>query len=506
MTAALKRAGALASLGGLLTGSKERRQVRLAQKLGALHGLPQKIGQMLALGELEQGDAVFAQLTRGSSALTPSKARAALTEVFGQPLQNLFKTISLEGIGASLGQVHRATLHDGTEVAVKLQYPGIADAVRVDLQALGLLGQVYRRGYDLRSYRETLGQMMERELDYSLEATALEHFGALTADDATFATPRLIARLSGARVLTMTWLEGYELADVVTMPLDARQSASRALIRWFLRSVLEWGLIHGDGHPGNIRFLKDNSGALRLGMLDFGCVQALDPSTAGGLRLLVECVAAGETGTAAHWLARYEAMGFSRELLEPIGSELGAVSKLLVSPLTLDGPFDPALWDINERFKLLLGENRFAFRFAAPSAFAFVTRAFIGLVQTLKALAAPVAWRPLFDEIARRSTKNQPVELVLPAKAVTKVEAAPVLSKSLRIHINSTSGTRIDLTFGARAAENLAGLVPPEITPRLVERHIDVQSIERRAVSSRFAPGELFHLEEPERQVRVWLE
>lgn len=501
----VKRVGALMSLGRALAAPSEARHALLAQRMGSLHGVPQKIGQLLALGELERGDAVFAKLTEGNQALAPETAREALQAAFGQPLDTLFSTLSLDGISASLGQVHRGTLLDGTEVAVKLQYPGIADAVRMDLKALGFIGKVYRRGYDFRAYRETVGEMLRRELDYGLEAKALERFGQLTSGDSTFVTPRVVEHLCRPTVLTMTWLQGLTLRDVQSLALPLRESASRALVRWFLCSVLEWGLIHGDGHPGNIRFLPDGNGGLRLGMLDFGCVQALEGPAAGGLRLLVECVNAGEPDDPERWLARYEAMGFSRSLLDVIGNELGTLSKLLMSPLAQSGRFDPLKWELNEKMKQLLGERRFAFRFAAPSSFAFITRAFVGLIQTLKALAAPIEWKPLFDEIVARPTSFPSFALALPPSAVRK-PIQPTLSQYLRIHIKRTGGARVNLTFDARSAENLTGLVPPEIMPRVIERGIDLQAIEQRAVDSQFAPGELFRLEESDRLVHVWLE
>lgn len=487
-----------AGLVGLMAGGRDRR--RLAARMGALHGLPQKIGQLLALSELESGDRVFSELTQGGEALSPKKAARAIDAALGRPAHTVFSELSLDGIPASLGQVHRATLWDGRHVAVKLQYPGIADAVKVDLGALGWVGQVFRRGYDLRAYREVVGEMIARELDYRLEAQALTHFGARIAGDSTFHAPTLIPDLSTEQLLVMSWVDGLTLDELRARPLEVRQSAARGLIRLFLRSVLEWGLVHGDLHAGNLRFTEVD-GAVRVGLLDFGCVQSLDGSTAGGLRLLFEGVTRG--GPPSHWLARYEALGFSRTLLEPVVSDLEAVTRLLLEPLLTDGAFDAATWALNTRFQLLLGERRFAFRFAAPASFLFVTRAFVTLVQTLKALDAPVAWRPVLDEVLNQSTVSAPPELELVDR---RAPVAPLRSKHLRVRVNAASGTRIDLTFPARATENLEGLIPPEILPRLAARGIDAAALARAALDQACAPGPLFELNEPARAVTVWLE
>lgn len=497
----LRRAGSIASLA--TAARRDRRS--LAQRLGALHGLPQKLGQLLALGELERGDTVFAQLTEGGQALSPTEAHTALERALGRPPETVFQALDLDGIPASLGQVHRATLWDGRRVAVKLQYPGIADAVTVDLGALGLIGTAYRRGYDLRAYRATVGEMIHRELDYRLEAQALTHFAALVRDDATFTTPTPVPELSNDRVLVMSWLDGAGLDEARRWPLAAREAAARALIRLFLRSVLEWGVVHGDLHAGNVRFVREGD-RVRLGLLDFGCVQALDASVAGGLRLLFEGAALGTPAPPEHWLARWAAVGFSRALLAPVVADLAVVTRLVLAPLLTDAAFDAGAWELNARFKALLGERRFAFRFAAPASFLFVTRAFVTLVQTLKALAAPVAWRPLFEEVAGRSTHTPPGRFALGAAAAPPEPGPAPLARHLRIRVSKPDGTRVELTFGAAATAHLPGLVPPEVLPRLTARGLDVEALTAAALARQCAPGPLFDLAEPEREMRVWLE
>ncbi|MFT3710141.1 MAG: AarF/UbiB family protein [Archangium sp.] len=502
----LKRSAALAAT--TVTLSRKAGRARLTQELGSLHGLPEKLSQLLALGRLDTAQTRLDAFA-GHGALPQRKSRALLEKAFG-PLDRTFAHVELKGLAASLGQVHRARLRDGRELALKLQYPGIADALRVDLAAFGALGRAARRGYDLSSYRQTLGEMIERELDYGLEAEALMRFGELVAGDRDFVVPAVhpsLCRLdprSGPPVLAMDWLEGLSLEDARQLPLEARASASRALVRWFLRSLLEWQLIHGDLHPGNLRFVPEGN-RLRLGVIDFGCSHALDGGMAGGLRLLLEGVACDDRGGAERWLARYAAMGFSVELLRPIADRLAALTRVLLTPLLTPGTFDPAQWDLSARLEGLLGDQRMAFRVAAPSSFAFVTRAFVGLVQVLRVLDAPVAWRPLFDEISARSNVSQPSALALPQRAAT---AAPrtVRSRSLRVTITRGTQSRVDLTFPAIAAEGLQGLVPPEIVPRLAPRGIDLAALEARAASSEFTPGELFSLVEPDRMVRVWLE
>lgn len=495
--AALRRGGSLAATVPALL---SRRPERIAQRLGALHGLPQKLGQLLALGELDSADRVFAQLTESGRALPEAQARRALEAALG-PLEHHFARWSPHAYAASLGQVHEAQLHDGTRVAVKLQYPGVADAVEGDLAALGLLGNSYR-GYDLRAWRRTLAEMIGRELDYELEGATLARFGQLTAGDAQLEVPRVVASASARRVLTMTWLEGAALDEARDWGVDERRAASRALVRWFLRGVLEWGLVHGDPHPGNLRYQRVDGG-VRLGVLDFGCVQGLADATRGGLRVLLEAVADAQPATPAQWLARYEAMGFSPVLLEPLVAELGDFTRLLLAPFAIRGPFDARAWDFTGQSRSRFGDRRLAFRFAAPADLAFVVRAFLALLQSLKALDAPIDWRPIFDEVRGRTT-------AIGSRAALALSPAPrfegpAASQQLHVEVRRADGTALAFSFPARAAANLSALIPPEIVPAVLARGVVLEQLERQAVDSGFAKGPLFSLEEPLRSVRVWL-
>jgi predicted unusual protein kinase regulating ubiquinone biosynthesis (AarF/ABC1/UbiB family) len=351
--------------------------------------------------------------------------------------------------------------------------------------------------------------MIARELDYGLEAELLTRFGALAEGDDAFVVPRVVPELCrldrDAPVLAMTWLEGLTLEEARALPLEARAMASRALVRWFLRSLLEWGLVHGDLHPGNLRFVV-RGGRVSLGVLDFGCAHSLEGGVAGGLRLLLESAAFDDASAPERWLARYAAIGFSTQTLAPIADRLRALTRVLLAPLLTDGPFDPAAWDLSSRLESLLDEHRMAFRVAAPSSFAFVTRAFVALVQVLRTLGAPVAWKPIFEEISVRSTCAQPKQFALAALDAQAREPREVKSKALRICVTRGAQRVVETAFPASAAERLGALIPPDVVPRLAPRGIDVAALEARAVQSAFAPGELFLLSEPERTVRVWLE
>ena len=118
---------------------RENARIHLAQRMGKLRGLPQKIGQILSMSEETEGASAFQPLTDNAQPLPFTEIEPVLEKAWGAPLDSVVQTIDRNGLAASLGQVHRAVLRDGREVAVKVRYAGIAQAVMNDLKVLGWL-------------------------------------------------------------------------------------------------------------------------------------------------------------------------------------------------------------------------------------------------------------------------------------------------------------------------------------------------------------------------------
>ncbi len=193
-----------------------REQVRshLIARMGKMRGLPQKLGQMLSFsqpGNQEHAAVQFAALQEQAEPLPLEVVRPVMESAWGCDLEDVLSEIDPVAHAASLGQVHRATTRSGTEVAVKVQYPGIHDAVIADLKMLGWLsipvGNL-RRGFDLSSYRETILEDLESELDYRQEASHQKAVGRWAKTDAFLIVPEVIDRLSTDKVLVTEWQEG----------------------------------------------------------------------------------------------------------------------------------------------------------------------------------------------------------------------------------------------------------------------------------------------------------
>ena len=478
----------------------ERARQELTERLLGLRGLPQKVGQVLTLAELGADTPGFGSLAEAPSPLEPDAALAEVSRRLGRPWREVFASLDGVGIAASLGQVHRGVLHDGRTVAVKLRHPGIAEAVRDDLRALGWLAAPlggWRGKLDLSAYRHELAGMLQGELDYRHEAQALRDAGARMADVPGVVVPVPVDALTREDLLVMSWVEGASLADGWRWSEADRHALSTTLVRLFLHGCFTWGALHADPHPGNYRVSRGPDGKLVLGVLDFGCVKPLPPELAVGLGRLIALLKCPGTPRPEPLLSAWVMLGFAPELLEPMAEVLPAVSRVLLEPFLLEQPFHVRGWRLGARLTEALGPHRWNFRAAGPASLLFVLRAFHGLVRHLDVLDAPIAWGPLLDE-ARAPSLPPP-----PSPPEARVEGG---ARYLKVQVTEGGHTRVALTFRADVTAHLEDLLPEDLPRKLAARGVDPAAIGTAAVAAGLRPSELFHLNEGDRHVRVWLE
>lgn len=521
MARTLQRAAQLGLLAKDLAGVRWRKgkpgqaaaRQRLVRRLGLMHGLPQKIGQLLAFSELDASDPAFTRLTEDAPAMPAVEAFAEIGRQLGRPIEDCFLAIDEQGISASIGQVHRAVTLDGRDVAVKLQYPDIADAVECDLKALGWLtapvGDL-RRDFDMTAYRREIGAMLQSELDYRGEAERLQRFAHWTSADtwSGLMLPQPVPALSGPRLLTTTWMSGERLNAARQWSAPERTTVATLILHFFLHGTFRWRCLHADPHPGNYRFLRTDDGDVKLGVLDFGCVKSIAPGFAAGLQGLITDA---QQGIATHqrvW-ERFLEMGFNLKKLEPMRDALAPVARVLTEPFVTKERVSATDWKPGARIAELLGSHRMAFRLAGPPEMIFFLRAFQGVLHYLKALAVPVHWREEFaaaiDSPEGPARKSDAAYSAAASRPVLAESVRPVKSDALHIQVTEANQTRVALTFGAAATDYLPDLVPIELRERLQQRAIDLKAIAEDARRRDYPPGELFTLVDGAKTVRVWL-
>ena len=266
----------------------ERRHAKaaeqLADALGSMKGAAMKIGQLASFIDTdllppEHRDLYQGKLSNLRSAAPPmswADARSVLEEEWEQPPEWLFADFEHDAAAAaSIGQVHRARLPDGRAVAVKIQYPGVADAVRADVQNAGMLlrlGKALAPGLDTRAVADELRERLLEELDYEYEAQNQRTFARAYRGHPFIHVPDVVTRLSRGRVLVSEWVEGAGFEEVRGLPQAERDRFGEIVFRFCFGSIYHLHHFNADAHPGN--YLLEPDG--RVGFLDFGMTKRLE--------------------------------------------------------------------------------------------------------------------------------------------------------------------------------------------------------------------------------------
>lgn len=253
--------------------ARERNAERLASAMGNMKGAFMKLGQMMSFvtdAMPTEYQTMLKTLQAEAPPLDFPTIRDALESELGKPLERAFAEFEVEPIAAaSIGQVHRARLPDGREVAVKVQYPGIARAIKSDLANAGILyrmiGLMYP-GLDPKPVVEELRGRIYEELDYLHEAQSQENFRQLYAGHPFFRIPEIVTEYSSARVLTSEFVSGRRFDEIAAEEQSVRNRYSEILYRFVFGTTLRFRAFNGDPHPGN--YLFDDEG--RIVFLDFG--------------------------------------------------------------------------------------------------------------------------------------------------------------------------------------------------------------------------------------------
>ena len=264
-----------------------RRQAEAAEQildvLGNMKGTAMKVGQVASFIDTgafpeefqERIQAKLAEL-RDSAPRVPFKdMRKVITQELGDPLEEVFASFDEEAVAAaSIGQVYRAALHDGRKVAVKVQYPGVTQAVRSDLQNLGMIMRVAKRiapGMDAKAMTKEIRERLSDELDYEQEAQAQRAFARTWRGHPFVVIPDVITSLSRERVLVTEWVDGLGFEEVKQLPETDRDRFGEIVFRFFFGSLYRHGHFSGDPHPGNFKLMQDG----RVAFLDFGMTKKL---------------------------------------------------------------------------------------------------------------------------------------------------------------------------------------------------------------------------------------
>jgi predicted unusual protein kinase regulating ubiquinone biosynthesis (AarF/ABC1/UbiB family) len=276
----------------------ERRHVEAAEQivaaLGTMKGAAMKVGQVMSFLDVgvvpeeyrEEFQRKLAQLRDAAPTVTFKQMGRVIEEELGEPLKNVFGEFDEEPIAAaSIGQVYRARLHDGRQVAVKVQYPGVAAAVRADMQNLGLILRLAKRiapGMDPKAIGQEIRDRIEEELDYELEAQNQRALARIFRGHPFIVVPEVVGSLSRERVMVSDYVHGTGFEDLKLRPQEERDRIGEILFRFYFGCLYRHHQFSGDPHPGNSMLLDDG----RMAFFDFGLFKRM-PAGAVDLEMAV---------------------------------------------------------------------------------------------------------------------------------------------------------------------------------------------------------------------------
>jgi predicted unusual protein kinase regulating ubiquinone biosynthesis (AarF/ABC1/UbiB family) len=372
--------------------------------LGGLKGPLMKVAQFLSTVP----DALpaeyaeqLANLQANAPPMSAAFVRRRMQSELGPEWRQRFAAFDETAVAAaSLGQVHRARLHDGTEVACKLQYPDMASTVEADLRQLKLAMAVYRRMDNTIQQDDIYVELAERlreELDYVREAAQMRLYGAMLADEPMVHVPTPIEGLCTSRLLTMTWLEGRPLMRRLEEdpPQDERNRIADSLFRAWYVPLYRYGVIHGDPHLGNYQVCADGS----VNLLDFGAIRVFPAKFVRGVIDLYEAVRDDDDDKAYQ---AYQAWGFGDMTREKM-AVLNEWARFLYEPLMQDRVRPIQESDDPQYGRSVVERVHAGLRRTGgvrpPREFVLMDRSAIGLGSVFLRLRAELNWSRLFTDL-----------------------------------------------------------------------------------------------------------
>ena len=414
----------------------------VAATLGTMKGVLMKLGQMASYvndGLTPAARRTLSRLQDSVPPMSPGLAAQVVTEELGLPPERAFATWDPEPIAAaSIGQVHRAITHDGRAVAVKVQYPGIAETIEADLGNVALLRRMLKITVPSQDVDALLAELRERvteELDYRKEARNQQMFADYYRGHPTIVVPEIIGELSTRRVVTSELAEGARFAELAGWSQAERDLAAETIYRFVFRSLYEAHAFNGDPHPGNYLF----HGGGRVTFLDFGLVKYFTDDEMRPLAAMVKHLCL-DNDPEAFRRAMEEAGFLVRDA--PLPTEM-VIEHMAVfydtvrvrGPVTMTGDYASA---VTRRFFDF--RSPLAAYAAIPRSYVILQRINLGLFALLGDLSATADWRRIAEEI-------WPFFQGPPSTPMGEAEAAwKSRTKAARPHLRSWGPWQIRMT------------------------------------------------------------
>ncbi|MEM0922314.1 MAG: AarF/ABC1/UbiB kinase family protein [Pseudomonadota bacterium] len=272
---------------------------RITDDLARMRGAAMKVGQLISM---DTGDVlppelseIMARLRADADFMPPSQLKSVLNRAWGRDWLGRFKSFDTRPVAAaSIGQVHRARLRDGRDVAVKVQYPGVARSIDSDVANVAVLlkmSDLLPKGFEIDPYIEEARRQLHEEADYRREGKCLADFGVLMEGSEGFILPELYEDWTTPTVLAMSFIPSTPIEDAQTASAETRNLIAERLVTLLMRELFEFGLMQTDPNFANFRYQEETG---RIVLLDFGATRRFSAEIAEQYRQLFRAGLAGD--------------------------------------------------------------------------------------------------------------------------------------------------------------------------------------------------------------------
>ncbi|MEQ8698097.1 MAG: AarF/UbiB family protein [Bauldia litoralis] len=386
--------------------SDQRNAAELMAALGGLKGPLMKLAQLLStVPDLLPPEyaAELQKLQASAPPMGPAFVKRRMKAELGPDWKQRFGSFDeTPSAAASLGQVHRATDHDGRALACKLQYPDMQSAVEADLGQLGVVFALQRRfnpEIDTTEIAKELSERLREELDYRREASNAVLYGQALAAEPMIRVPEMMPELSTGRLLTMGWLDGAPLLSFLDHDLEDRNRIAEAMFRAWWHPFATHGIIHGDPHLGNYSVFEEGGRPEGINLLDYGCIRIFTPRFVSGVVELYHGFLDDDRDRVVEAYRRWGFTGLSNEQIDV----LNIWARFIYAPLiddrvrTIADGVDPHAYGRREAWKVKQGLKAGP-PIRVPREFVLMDRAAIGLGSVMLHLRAELNFHRLFAE------------------------------------------------------------------------------------------------------------
>lgn len=438
--------------------------------------------------------------------ITADDVKKIVTQEFSRNWGEIFQSISEDSFSASIGQVNQAVMHDGKEVAVKVQYPQIEKSIKQQLKLLKLLpmsenvGPMKKWGVEVGEYQKMIDETLTKELDYELEVSNQILYQESVSELSFVKVASIDQNLVTKKCYVQEFIHGDQLHDVIKTWSDSeKKELAQKMLFTFIYTVIKGGIIHEDSNHFNYLFQRGEE--VKVCVLDFGQCIYVDENYQMALAKLFD-ITINEIDMDPYGIL--VDIGFDAKKLAHIHSALPLLMRILLEPFIYDFNFDLATWKYKEQIEKVLGDSKWWFRSAGGVKFFEIMKAFAGIKTMIERLEVSINWNHVYrkamelvsDDWKTYQSKN----------TLNHCYTFKSYGQKLKIKVKKNGQEKVKLTLPSRALLDLEEYLEPEIQDKLKARGVKLDQLIQEKLSKGMLPGDVFNLSEVDNEFRVWIE